>query len=360
MERIDQWLAEGIDINDEGQFTERSTAGYNAVVDSALIVTAHKLNRPALLEPVRRNLDAMAYLLHPNGEVVTEISRRQDLNTRGSMSGYWFALRYMAIRDRNGLYASMLKPLEPHHIDLASIMEYPELQESLPVAAPIPEDYRRDYPLAGITRIRRGKTSATIIHKGNSRWISIHHGQAVVNAVRFASAFFGKGQFAPAMYEKREHGFYFKQQLRGRYLQPVTEPSLLPVRPDTWSASVVKRRMTEICQMVYEGRIRETADGFDISISAHGTDNVPLAIEINLREGGEISGVMPAARTSDAFLLNEGFAEYRMGADAIRFGPGICEHSYVEVRGAEDKLPGPSVYLTSYTPFEHTVKFQML
>jgi hypothetical protein len=221
-------------------------------------------------------------------------------------------------------------------------------------------DYRREYPLAGITRIRRGKISATIIHKDNSRWISIHHGQAVVNAVRFASAFFGKGQFVPGKYEKREDGYYFEQQLQGRYLQPVTESSLLPVRPDTWSALVAKRRMTEICRLVYEGCIRETPEGFDISISAHGTNNVPLAIEISLREGGEISGVSAATHTRDAFLFNDGFAEYRMGADAIRFGPGKGEHSYVQVRGAEGKLPGPSVYLTGYTPFEHTVKFQML
>jgi hypothetical protein len=360
VERIDQWLAEGIDIDEEGQFTERSTAGYNTVVDTALVVTAHKLNRPKLLDPVRKNLDAMAYLLHPNGEVVTEISSRQDLNTRGTMAGYWFVLRYLAIHDQNGLYASTLEPLEPAHAELARIMEYPELQKRLPATTPIPEDYEREYALSGITRIRRGRTSVTILHKDNSRWVSLRRGEAVINAVRFASAFFGKGQFVPTAYEKRSDGFHFKQQLRGRYLQPLADARVLPVRPDTWSAVVGKRRETQICRMVYEGCIRETARGFEISISAHGTANVPLAVEINLREGGEITGVTAAPHSKDAFLLKEGFAEYRMGTDVIRFGPGKCEHAWVELRGAQAKLPGPSVYLTAYTPFQHTLVLEML
>jgi len=359
VKRIDQWLAEGIDIDDEGQYTERSTAGYNTVVDSALVVTAHKLDRPELLDPVRKNLDAMAYLLHPNGEVVTEISNRQDLNTRGTMGGYWFVLRYMAIRDQNGLYAAMLKPLEPEHIELARLMEYPELEKSLPAETPIPEDYEREYDLSGITRIRRGKTSVTILHKNNSRWISLRRGEAVINAIRFASSFFGKGQFVPAVYEKREDGYHFKQQIQGRYLQPITDSSLLPVRPDTWSRLVAKRKMSEICRMMYEAHIRETTQGFEISIGAEGTQNVPLAIEINLRDGGKLSGAIPAPNSSDAFLLKDGFAEYSMGTDVIRFGPGNYEHAWVQLRGAEGKLPGPSVYVTAYTPFRHTLTFEM-
>ncbi|MDQ1258010.1 MAG: hypothetical protein QG656_2618, partial [Candidatus Hydrogenedentes bacterium] len=247
VDRIDQWLAEGIDIDEEGQYTERSTTGYNAVVDKALVIAAHKLNRPELLDPVRKNLDAMVYLLHPNGEVVTEISSRQDLNTRGTMGGYWFPLRYMAIRDGNGVYASMLAPLEPGHCSLATLMEYPDLQKDLPAPAPIPEDYEKDYSLAGITRIRRGKTSATILHKGNSRWITLRRGDAIINAVRFACPFFGKGQFVPASFEKRDGGFYFTQRLGGRYLQPITDPALLPVRNDAWSGLTTKRKMTQIC-----------------------------------------------------------------------------------------------------------------
>jgi len=359
IDRIDQWLAEGIDIDAEGQYTERSTAGYNAVVNNALTVTAIKLKRTELLEPVRKNLNAMAFLIHPNGEVVTEISRRQDQNTRGTMANYWFPLRYLAVHDQNGLYTSMLAYLEPDHIELHRLMEYPETGGILPAPEPIPDDYERDYILSGITRARRGKTSITIPHGLNSRLVSFRRGEAVINAVRMASAFFGKGQFVPVQFRKQDGQYYFRQHLQGHYMQPITDPSFLPVRPEDWTRRTGRRKASQRCSLIYEARMRETPHGFEITVSAKGTDNVPLVIEINLREDGQLTGVMSAGDADICFLPENHFAEFRMGENVIRFGPGRCEHRWTALRGAEPKLSGPSVYLTGYTPFEHTITFEV-
>lgn len=354
--RIDQWLAEGIDLDEDGQYTERSTLVYNIAVDHALIVTAAKLKRPELLDPVRRNLISMLYLLHPGYEVVSEISRRQDLNQRGDIGRYWFPLRYLAVHDGNGQYAALADPFAVQQARLSALMEYPELAGPGPAHLAIPEFYERQFPALGIARIRRGLTSATLILGGSSRFFILRRGEAVINALRFASAFFGKGQFVPERAEKRGESYVFTQSLRGDYLQPLERPRR--IGPTDWAAARAERRRTEVCLLEQSATVTERSSGFQVRIQAHGTNNVPLAVEINLREGGRLDGCIPAPRVQDGWLLRAGQAIYRIGENEIRFGPGLALHNYTQVRMAEEKLPGPSVYLTGYTPFDHTLEFE--
>ena len=227
--RIDEWLAEGIDIDRDGQFTERSTLTYNVVTDRALLVMAVKLKRPELLEPVRQNLRSLLYLLHADGEVVTEISRRQDQFTRGGTNGYWFPLTYLAVTDKNAEFATLAQRSEGG-ARLSTLLEYPQLSQPLPAGAPLPTDFERSFPEVGIARIRRGPLSATLVMGGSSRILSFRYGDAVVEGVRFATAFFGKGQFVPDAAEKRDSAYVFRQALEAPYYQPLSQK----VTPETW------------------------------------------------------------------------------------------------------------------------------
>jgi hypothetical protein len=85
---------------------------------------------------------------------------------------------------------------------------------------------------------------------------------------------------------------------------------------------------------------------------------VPLAIEITLREGGELRGCRPAPHVDGAWILDRGQASYRIGGTELRFGPGGAPHLLTQLRGAESRLPGVSVYVTGYTPFDGTMRFE--
>jgi hypothetical protein len=352
--RIDQWLAEGIDIDEEGQFIERSTVTYNTVCDRALTVLAAKLRRPALLDAVRRNLAAMVYLIHPDGEVVTEVSRRQDQFTRGTMAGYWFPAAYLAAHDRDPMMIALARSMPDGAPRLSTLLEYPELASALPDAPPLPENYEKLWPLTGLARIRRGPRDATLVLGESSRFFSGRNGAVVIQAVRFATSFFGKGQFVPATASKTGGSYVFRQSLEAPYYQPLA-PSQI-VTSKNWAALRERRRRTQICRLEQTATITERDYGFHIRIESRGTPGVPLAIEISLREGGKLEGCVPAPHATDSWILTQGFATYAMGDRRLRIGPGTAPHLQTQLRGAEAKLPGTSVYLTGLTPFDHAIE----
>ncbi len=355
VKRIDQWLAEGIDIDSDGQYTERSAYTYSPIVDRSLVIVAKKLNRPELLEPVRRNLNAMLYLMHADYEVVTEISRRQDLNQRGTIAPYWFSYAHLARTDNNGQFAAIANSFASVAESLGALLEYPELRETGPAPAAIPTNYVKLFPKIGVARIRRGPVSATVL-AGKTRFFLLRRGEAVIGAVRFASAFFGKGQFASEKIEQRDGGHYLTQSLSGPYYQPFDPPRRITT--DNYDSTRRERKQSNVCHLEQSVFIKELDNGFSLRIQAKGTNDVPLAIEINLREGGKFDGCEPVPKVSDGWILPKGFAVYRAGADAIKFGPGAAPNQYTQVRGADAKLPGPSVYITGSTPFDHTLTFE--
>ncbi len=358
LRRIGQWLAEGIDIDEDGQYAERSTAVYNPVTNRALLITALRAGRPELLEPVRRNLASMLWLLHPDGEVVTEISTRQDQYARAGMERYWFPLRWLAIRDGNGQWAALARQTEERGATVSDYLRFSELQRPLPPEQPLPDAYLRPMQALRILRIRRGPWDATVLMNGNSRFLTLRHGVCAVEGVRFASAFFGKGQFRPSNWTLEPGGCTMRQSLEGPYYQPLDPPER--VTAENFAALRARRRQSEVQRMEYEAAVKEVRNGMAVRIRAWGTANVPLAVEVILRDGVELRGVEAAPAGEKSFVLKNGFAEARAGGCGFRFGPGLGLHGYTQVRGAEPKPPGQSVFLCGFTPFDHQLEFTLL
>ncbi|HPY98953.1 MAG TPA: hypothetical protein PLZ06_07920, partial [Clostridia bacterium] len=76
LKRINEYLAEGIDCDEEGEYSERSSGGYNFVNNEAILIIAQELDKPELLEFVRRNLMMMTYYIHTDFLIFTQNSTR--------------------------------------------------------------------------------------------------------------------------------------------------------------------------------------------------------------------------------------------------------------------------------------------
>ncbi len=354
--RIDQWLAEGIDIDEDGQFTERSLGTYNAIIDSALIAIAEKHNRPELFAHVRANLSSLLYLINPNGEIVTDFSRRQDQFTIATTAGHYFSLHYMALMDKNAIWGGLANKHREGGLALSTAMLHPEFLKPIE-SAPVPGNYRKDFRHNKITRIRRGDQAATVFYNGSSRVMNLNKGQAVITTVRFISAFFGKGQFKSEESKQVDGGILMSQKLEGPYYQPFTPPQ--KIDSEMWTSTQTKRPQTEVSRFEQSAFLKEVDGGYDLRIRSGGTQNVPITIEIAFRPGGTLEGVKPIPNVADSYLIDGDEARYRVGKDVIKVSPGASAHQWTtNMRYMEAKLQGPTLYLTGFSPFDHTIRFR--
>ncbi|UBM58694.1 hypothetical protein LAG90_17995 [Marinilongibacter aquaticus] len=359
-DRIEQWLAEHIDLDPDGQYTEKSTNGYSPIVNRSLITMAIGLNKPELLEPVRKNLMMTLYYVHPNGEVVTEASNRQDRGTIDFMYKYYYCYRYMALKDNNGKMAAMCRLIEKtcSNTQLAVFLPYflenQTLWQELTADKPLPTDYARAFPYSGVVRIRRGNWDCTLL-SNNTSWLTFHKGNAVLQAMRVAASFFGKGQFQSDEVEERNGNWFMTRSLEGPYYQPLEEDKISS-DGDLSKMPRDLRIKSEIQNLETRVSVREHSTGVEVDIEILGTDGVPVSLELIFRPGGVLKGLKGHGDDKNAYLLSQGNGTYSMGNDTIQFGPGKVEHKALVLRGALPRMNAPTAYITGFTPFKHTLK----
>lgn len=382
--RIDDWLGEGIDIDSDGSFCERSTGIYARVSTNGLLGVARLLNRPALLEPVRRNLEMNIYYTHPDGEIETVGSRRQDQGMVSTVAGYYGEYRYLAIKDSNRRFAAMARMIEGMGVDkgrltssLIDFLENPVLKEKMPESEALPTDYAKVFPVTSLARIRRGNVSATVY--GGSDWplgvasglasnptfFNFRKGQAILESVRMAPQFFSKGFFRSAGLKANGNVYELQQRLEVPYYQPLAQadrnPSgqypLTEAEDRYWSKlNFPKRRMSEVKTLDQKVTVTEQGGAFELDFAVLGPDGVPVTIELSFRKGGKLEGVRSA--TGEAYFIDAPMAKYRVANDVIEFGPGKSLHDRFSMEGASYqahrgnlKTSGDCVYITAYTPF---------
>lgn len=396
---IDAWFAEGLDVDEDGIYSERSPIYYSEVTNPSLLVVAHVLDRPDLLDVVRQNLNTSIEHAEPGGDIETIQSRRQDQDHRQiTLRHFYPQFRELALLDQDGRFAAMAKRIETLFAKdmgdfLGELIERPELAATLPAEEEPFTDFARHYKSAGLVRIRRGKLSASAF--GGSDWyrdgvespfynrigsglstnptmLRAWNGQVLLDGVRMVPNFFSMGHF-------RSNGISFEDGTIGLGNE-LKVPYYLPMRPEDRQADGVYALSRSIdgrfySMLDFENRpvatrdlktavaISEMDGGFDLNLDVTGETDVEITLELAFRDGGEMAGA--EALEDGSYHLLEGYGSYTVGEDSVRFGPGNGA-GLIEARageqyswaGGELALKGPRVFITGKTPLTYTLELR--
>ncbi|MFJ8487239.1 hypothetical protein ACIRBZ_02465 [Streptomyces sp. NPDC094038] len=393
--RVDAWLAEGVDIDAEGLYSERSAVYASHVTNPSLLLLADVLGRTDLRDAVERNLTATLDLIRPDGTVETVHSRRQDQHHPFPLAPYLPHYRLLAIRTGRGDLSRAALLAAAGGIDdpdlLAQTLLTPDLCRALPAPAPEPLPRARYLTTARLAS-HASATAHSVLYGGsdvpehrrirsglacNPTFLRLFAGDAVLESVRLSRGFFDLGPFRAAGMERlADHRYRLTQTLTAAYYQPLP-PDL---RRDhgayrmadegRFSAAMAfpDRPRDEVSQTTrVEAELRD--DGADLRIDISGP-RVPWALELTFRPGGVTEGAVSIG--DGRWCLTTGPATYRVGADEIRveadveageplagpdrgdvlrYDPGQ-DHTVV---GGTDATTGNRVYLGGHGPQTLTV-----
>lgn len=368
-----KYLAEKIDIDENGEFSERSAGMYSAVTDKALCEIAIEANKPELFDLVKRNLRLVYRYLERESFIFTQNSRRTDKGEVGSDSLFDFTryvevclLAYANTHDLEFLQIlfsviSKRKRNDSFYTLLYPFLLYPVLMEEMPDLSSLPpleEEFHAFYPNSGIVRAK-DKTATYSIVARNPVFFHTTVGNITISA-RMCSSFFAIAQFVPDTIEKigeKQYRMHF--QTAQDYKLPFDVPP--EGSENYWSMDYKSRKSISRCEYSYTVDFTFTDNGIQLHVATDGTPNVPFKLEFTVTPDVHVraGSAMTVGNAGSFICAKEGDIELRnYSGDSITIKNAFAKHFYhKDMRGS---IPSPSnkfmVYLTDFSPIDRTIE----
>jgi hypothetical protein len=368
---IAAYLAEGIDIDPEGAYIERSVGVYDAVCDRSLLLLAeHRpADAPALRAAVRANLDFDLHLLHADGSAETGLSHRQDYGTRVVPTTLVAPLLHSALRDPDPHLARAARwlwrqgtPSLPDCLWLAYVLL--AHGEPAPGEAGLPADFARHFPHNGLWRARRGALSVTAF-RGVPRLLALRHGAAELSGVSIHQSYFSQASGRFIGDELAGEGERAILHSRGQadprrpgYEQPLGRA----VPPERWTDLLPERDLRRLPPAASELAAELVPGGLDLRYrTLDGMSGVVAQVAFDFPPGGtwETGDTSLRPVAGQTIFLKRGHGVMRYGTDTIRLGPGNDAHRTWQMRHTEPPTGHVRVLLPFLTPVEHTFEIRV-
>lgn len=361
-----QYLNEGIDCNDDGEYSEKSAGNYNGVNNQAMLLLAAALEDDSFEQHVIRNLRMMLTYWEPDDSIFTANSTRFDKDRLVYPDQYYWFYLYLGAKYNIPEFAAMANYtfeivrekniLSPNC--LIRYMLHPEFIDFEADVCGTPMQYHAYYADSGIARVRKGNFTYTVM-KDKSNFLWIHNG-SIKLAVKIGGSFCEHRAFKAETMEMDEAGaFHLHQTMRGWYYLPFPEK---PATSDWWQMDNASRPKKLGPDMDIDVTVRETDDGIDVDIKTSGVAGAPWRVELAFSGIDRISNehmTMPV-HGDEVLVLKDSFFTVFNADSSMEVGPAFGFHHFTDGKeDSEAKTPGAAtVYMTDYTEFHHVISIR--
>ena len=356
--RAEQYLAEGIDGDEDGEYAERSTGNYNAVVNNAMMAMYQETGDEAFLGYVERNLSMMLTYMDPDDTIFTQNSTRQDQGKLEYADKYFYQYLYMCSRERNPAFDGAAHKIIKDNMergDLAPdclhiVMNHDEMMGYHFEEYGFLEEYRKFFRHAGVLRVKKPAYTYTVLN-GKSAFLYFKS-KGTTLCVKIGESCCDIRNFIPQTIEELPDGCRLEAEAQSWYYLPFKEKQ---DTSDWWKMDQSKREKLISSRLKTTLEIREKEQGLELNLKAEGLDRLPLRLEICIPAGVSIEHPAFAleAGAGESMILKDGYLEIHDGLTTVEIGPGFGEHSFKgHYSGEEINSAGYTVYANGYTPLE--------
>ena len=360
------YLNEGIDCNEDGEYSEKSAGNYNGVNNEAMMLLAAALEDDAFEQHVLRNLKMMLTYWEPDESVFTANSTRFDKDRLVYPDGYYWCYLYLGAKYNVPEYLAMANHIfeivkEKNLLAPNFLIHYmlnPHLIDCESGQSATPTEYHAYYADSGIARVRRGRYTYTVM-RDKSNFLYVHNGHIKL-AVKIGGSFCEHRAFKAQTMEMDDQGsFHLHQTMRGWYYLPFEEK---PATSDWWKMDNASRKKKLGPDMDIDVSIRETDEGIDVEIRTSGVEGAPWRVELAFSGIDRISNehfTMPV-HGDEVLVLKDSDFTVSNAVSSMTVGPAFGFHHFTDGKeDSEAKTPGAAtVYLTDYTAFHHVISIR--
>ncbi len=230
---VEEYLSDGIDINEDGAYYEERSPNYNNVANWGLIYLIDYYGQDQMKELINRNLNFVLEMVQPNGEAETIFSHRQDRGQAGKEWKDYYLFKRMALETGNGQFATVADQtlqkmiqsqsgVDNTPIPLLFLFDNEQLCHDTITRKSLQDHVEKKYKEIPIWRFRNDVVATTIVADDGGHWwditqgswggkvrsdavMSFHAGNAVMDIFKIKWGL-GNTSFRPARIEYLEEG----------------------------------------------------------------------------------------------------------------------------------------------------------